>query len=140
MIISYRVSAWAFTILWTFLFTGDAASSAKYATGLHLLLSLDYFFHERAWLSTRWGLARDGSETRGRTLTRMATYRIQAWLITAALTFWITGNIGESLGFSALLHLLLSLDYYAHERMWLRIKWGLTLSPEAAKKEVLTDA
>jgi hypothetical protein len=35
------------------------------------------------------------------------------------------GNITQATGFSTALHILLSIDYYVHERIWLKIKWGL---------------
>jgi len=54
--LTYRLTAWIFTILWTFLFTGDIVSSTGFATLLHILLSVDYYFHERIWLKIKWGL------------------------------------------------------------------------------------
>lgn len=33
-------------------------------------------------------------------------------------------NLGQATGFATLLHLLLSLDYFIHERIWLHIKWS----------------
>lgn len=54
--ISYRLTAWLFTIFWTWLFTGDIAKSAGFATALHVLLTFDYYLHERMWLHIRWGL------------------------------------------------------------------------------------
>ena len=53
--LTYRVTAWLFTILWTYLFTGDVAKSAGFATVLHILLSADYYIHERIWLKIKWG-------------------------------------------------------------------------------------
>jgi uncharacterized membrane protein len=37
-----------------------------------------------------------------------------------------TGNIASATGFATALHILLSIDYYIHERIWLKIKWGIT--------------
>jgi uncharacterized membrane protein len=54
--ISYRITAWAFTIFWTYLFTGSIAASAGFATALHILLSIDYYIHERIWLKIKWGI------------------------------------------------------------------------------------
>lgn len=54
--VSYRITAWLFTILWTYLFTGDWGSSAGFATALHILLSIDYYIHERIWLKIKWGI------------------------------------------------------------------------------------
>jgi uncharacterized membrane protein len=63
-------------------------------------------------------------ETHKRTLVRMLTYRITAWLFTILWTYLFTGDLGSATGFATALHILLSIDYYIHERIWLRIKWG----------------
>jgi len=57
--ISYRITAWIFTIFWTFLFTGDISTATGFATILHILLSIDYYIHERIWLKVTWGLMKD---------------------------------------------------------------------------------
>ena len=64
-------------------------------------------------------------ETKKRTITRMITYRVTAWLFTILWTYLFTKNVATSTGFATLLHILLSIDYYIHERIWLKIKWGL---------------
>jgi len=64
------------------------------------------------------------SETRTRTLVRMLTYRLTAWVFTIFWTWVMIGDIMQSTAFATVLHLLLSIDYYIHERIWLRIKWG----------------
>ena len=53
--ITYRLTAWLFTIFWTYLFTGDISSATGFATALHILLSIDYYIHERIWLKIKWG-------------------------------------------------------------------------------------
>jgi uncharacterized membrane protein len=63
-------------------------------------------------------------ETRTRTIARMVTYRITAWLFTILWTYIFTKNLGSATGFATALHILLSIDYYIHERIWLKIKWG----------------
>lgn len=63
-------------------------------------------------------------ETRKRTIARMVSYRITAWSFTIFYTWLFTGSIGQATGFATLLHILLSIDYYIHERVWLNIKWG----------------
>jgi adenylylsulfate kinase len=65
-------------------------------------------------------------ETQKRTIVRMITYRITAWVFTILWTYLFTGNITSATGFATALHILLSIDYYVHERIWLRVKWGLT--------------
>jgi uncharacterized membrane protein len=64
------------------------------------------------------------TETHRRTIVRMITYRLTAWLLTVPIMYWLTGNLEESIGGSVLIHIVLSLDYYVHERIWLKIKWG----------------
>jgi len=63
-------------------------------------------------------------ESKKRTVVRMITYRLTAWLFTILYTWLFTGNISSAAGFATLLHILLSIDYYMHERIWLKIKWG----------------
>ena len=63
-------------------------------------------------------------ESHKRTLVRMVTYRVTAWLFTILWTYLFIGDLGNATGFATILHLLLSLDYYIHERIWLKIKWG----------------
>ena len=53
--VSYRITAWLFTIFWTWLFTEDISSATTFATVLHILLSIDYYIHERIWLRIKWG-------------------------------------------------------------------------------------
>ena len=63
------------------------------------------------------------TETKVRTVTRMITYRITAWLFTIFWTWLFTGDIASATGFATALHIMLSVDYYIHERIWLKIKW-----------------
>jgi uncharacterized membrane protein len=61
-------------------------------------------------------------ETKKRTVARMLTYRLTAWLFTIFWTYLFTGNVVSATGFETALHILLSVDYYIHERIWLKIK------------------
>jgi uncharacterized membrane protein len=54
----------------------------------------------------------------------MLSYRISAWLLTVPFTYAVTGDWASAFEGSAVLHLALTLDYYIHERIWLKIKWG----------------
>ena len=54
------------------------------------------------------------TETHKRTLARTISYRVLALSITALFT---------GLGTAVIIHLLLTLVHYAHERVWLKIKW-----------------
>ena len=63
-------------------------------------------------------------ETHRRTIARMISYRITALLLTIPLTYLLTGNWETAFSGSVFLHIVLTLDYYVHERIWLKIKWG----------------
>lgn len=65
------------------------------------------------------------SETKTRTLVRSITYRIVAVLATILFTYLYTGDVTKSTGFALVLHFILSLIFYVHERLWLKIRWGL---------------
>lgn len=64
------------------------------------------------------------SETHARTIARMISYRITALLLTIPMTYLLTGNWSSAFSGSVILHVVLTLDYYIHERVWLKIKWG----------------
>jgi len=64
-------------------------------------------------------------ETKTRTIVRAVTYRLTAWIFTIFWTWLFTGDLAKSAGFSTLLHIALTIDYYLHERLWLRVKWGI---------------
>lgn len=55
------------------------------------------------------------TELHKRTVVRAVTYRIIALLITALWT---------GLGNAIIIHVILTAIHYAHERVWLKIKWG----------------
>ena len=57
-------------------------------------------------------------------MIRMITYRLSAWLLTIPITYWFTGHLREAVGSSTIVHIVLSIDYYVHERIWLKVKWG----------------
>ena len=78
-------------------------------------------------------------ETKKRTVVRMLTYRVTAWLFTILWTYLFTGDIGSATGFATALHILLSVDYYIHERIWYRhIKYGVTKVEEPIKPDLRT--
>jgi uncharacterized membrane protein len=63
-------------------------------------------------------------ETHARTVAKMISYRLTAWLLTVPITYFLTNDWSQALGGSTFLHIVLTLDYYVHERLWLKIKWG----------------
>jgi uncharacterized membrane protein len=55
------------------------------------------------------------NETHKRTIARTVCWRIVATLITIPIT---------GLSTAILIHLLLVIVHYFHERVWIKIKWG----------------
>ncbi len=103
--------------------------TASYIAGTEVITKiLLYYFHERVWARLRWG-----RNTRNPKLTSAArrsgakafTWRVLASLDTSLLAFIFTGNIvmAASIGGSEVLTKLLL--YFAHERVWARIRFGL---------------
>ena len=56
------------------------------------------------------------TELHKRTVIRALTYRVIALLITALWT---------GLGNAVIIHVILTAIHYIHERVWLKIKWGI---------------
>jgi len=69
--------------------------------------------------------------TKTRTAIRMITYRLSAWFLTIPITYWFTGDLRDALGSSTLVHIVLSIDYYVHERIWLKVTWGRSTPRES---------
>ena len=55
------------------------------------------------------------TETHTRTIVRAVSWRIVATLITAVYT---------GLAGAVIINIWMTLAHYAHERAWLRVKWG----------------
>jgi len=63
-------------------------------------------------------------ESKGRSLAKTITWRITGITLTFFLLFISTGSILFSLEASLAINLTKSVAYYAHERIWNKIKWG----------------
>lgn len=64
-------------------------------------------------------------ETRARTAVRSVTYRLTAWLLTIPVTLLFVEDVASATEYSTIIHVVLTLDYYLHERIWLKVKWGV---------------
>jgi len=54
----------------------------------------------------------------------MASYRIVVFALLAAITYYYTGNSGQSTVISVVFNVAGSVVYYAYERLWGAVKWG----------------
>jgi len=80
-----------------------------------------------------------GSESRTRSLTKMITYRIVIVILSFAITYYFTGDAGQTTTISAVFNVAGSVVYYAYERVWGAIQWGKldTAEPASARVPVL---
>jgi uncharacterized membrane protein len=60
-----------------------------------------------------------------RSLTKAATYRILIMCLDFATLYLITGTVHVAIGFMIISNIYTSIGYFAHERLWARIKWGI---------------
>lgn len=78
-----------------------------------------YYFHERLWIRIPF------PESRKRHLTKTFSWRLIGTLDTILLSWVISGNPITGLkigGFEIITKMIL---YYAHERLWYRINFGI---------------
>ena len=83
----------------------------------------------------------NSTESHKRSLAKGFTWRIIATTITTGLIYIATGDILISTGLGVLDFVIKMTTYYAHERTWNTIAWGITikeqLSSTKTKKEDL---
>lgn len=65
-------------------------------------------------------------EIRTRSLAKSITYRILIIALDLAVLYLFTGNIGVTVGFTIISNVYTALAYYGHERLWQRVRWGVT--------------
>jgi uncharacterized membrane protein len=75
------------------------------------------------------------SESRIRSLTKMVSYRIVIVILLMAITYYFTGDLGQTTTISVVFNVAGSIVYYVYERGWGKIEWGkrTTLAPAEAR-------
>lgn len=66
---------------------------------------------------------------RRRAVVKTLCYRLCMLAITVAVAWWITGNTAEALSIGLVANVAKTGTYYAYERVWDRITWGITSPP-----------
>jgi len=59
-----------------------------------------------------------------RSLIKSVTYRIIAFVVLMAITWYTTNNLVQTTFISVTFHTIQLFVYYIHERLWERINWG----------------
>jgi uncharacterized membrane protein len=61
-----------------------------------------------------------------RSMTKAVTYRIAILTLDFLIIYWFTGRYEIAFGFMLLSNIYTSVAYYLHERIWARIRWGIS--------------
>jgi uncharacterized membrane protein len=61
-----------------------------------------------------------------RTLTKAITWQALGFAMMTVVNYFYMGSLYQGLGLSALLTGIGLVTYVLHERMWARVKWGLS--------------
>lgn len=70
-------------------------------------------------------VVRQPTQTRTRAIVKTVCYRLFMFLITAAVAFLVTGAVSEALSIGVATNLLKTGTYYAYERAWAHVTWGV---------------
>jgi uncharacterized membrane protein len=65
-------------------------------------------------------------EKAGRSVTKALTYRLWQSLNTFLISFVVTGKIELAVAIVSIEVVIKIVIYFIHERIWNKIKWGLT--------------
>jgi uncharacterized membrane protein len=64
------------------------------------------------------------SDSKKRTVVKMISYRIVIFALLMAITYYFTGNAGQTTTISIIFNVAGSVVYYVYERLWGAIGWG----------------
>lgn len=60
-----------------------------------------------------------------RSIVKAITYRIVIMVLDFVTIYLMTGTVKVAIGFMIASNIYTTLAYFAHERIWARIKWGI---------------
>ena len=63
-------------------------------------------------------------DKRLRSIIKSATYRIIAFIVLLAITWYATGDLVQTTFISVTFQTIQLFLYYIHERLWERVNWG----------------
>ncbi len=118
--ITWRAVGTLDTILLSWVITGNPFTGLKIGFTEVVTKMLLYYLHERLWyrISVR--------ESRKRHIIKSISWRAIGTIDTILISWFITGNplTGLKIGLAEVITKMVL--YYAHERVWYRINFGLT--------------
>lgn len=75
-------------------------------------------------------LSRSTFQDRKRALVKTACYRLFMLAITVAVAWAVVGDAGDALNIGLVANVVKTATYYAYERAWDRIAWGVSVPAE----------
>ena len=70
-------------------------------------------------------------EARIRSIVKTISYRLLIVILDFSVIYLMTGKVAIALGFMIISNIYTTIAYFAHERIWNRVSWGLKSKPEA---------
>jgi len=118
--ITWRAVGTLDTIVLSWVITGNPFTGLKIGFTEVVTKMILYYLHERVWY--RLGIR----ESRKRHIIKSISWRAIGTIDTILLSWFITGNplTGLKIGLAEVITKMVL--YYAHERVWYRINFGLT--------------
>jgi len=71
-------------------------------------------------------LTRPAYQNRRRAIAKTLGYRLLMVCITVAVAFLVVGDAGQALNIGVAANVLKTGTYYAYERLWDRVDWGVS--------------
>jgi uncharacterized membrane protein len=68
-------------------------------------------------------------EKKWRSILKAITWRMIGTMVLATVSYFITGSIKHMTLITIVFECIQLINYYWHERLWMRIKWGKILHP-----------
>ena len=75
---------------------------------------------------TRNLLSAPALQKQKRAVTKTVCYRLFMLLITVTVALVVVGDVGDALNIGLATNLLKTGTYYAYERLWDRVRWGVS--------------
>lgn len=128
--ITWRIVGTLDTMLLSWLITGNAVLGLKVGLAELVTKMVLYYIHERVWC--RVDLSKFGakSDSRKRHVFKTISWRVVGSIDTFILGWIITGNPFTGAKISIFEVATKMILYYLHERVWYRIKFGVSKEDE----------
>jgi uncharacterized membrane protein len=117
--VSWRIVGSLDTFGLSLIVTGNPAWAGTIASVEALTKIALFYFHERAWTRTGWGLS--GGQ-HARAVVKGLSWRALATLDTFGLSWLVTGHLASAAGIATLETFTKVGLFYLHEQAWLRVE------------------